>query len=57
MIKLVCPVCGRKLERKDKSFVCEASHCFDISKEGYVNLLHGKNKSGSLIWQTPEGFF
>lgn len=49
MIKLTCPVCGRKLEKKDKSFICEAAHCFDISKEGYVNLLHGKNKSGSLI--------
>ena len=49
MIKLICPVCGKRLERKDRSFVCEASHCFDISKEGYVNLLHGKNKSGSLI--------
>ncbi|MBQ6600245.1 MAG: methyltransferase domain-containing protein [Clostridia bacterium] len=49
MIKLICPVCGRKLEKKDRSFVCEASHCFDISKEGYVNLLHGKHKSGSLI--------
>lgn len=49
MIKLICPVCAKKLERKERSFICEAAHCFDISKEGYVNLLHGKNKSGSLI--------
>lgn len=49
MIKLICPVCGKGLEKKDRSFVCESRHCFDISKEGYVNLLHGKNKSGSLI--------
>lgn len=49
MIKLICPVCGKSLQQKDRSFVCENRHCFDISKEGYVNLLHGKNKSGSLI--------
>ena len=49
MIKLICPVCGKALSQKDRSFVCENRHCFDISKEGYVNLLHGKNKSGSLI--------
>ncbi len=49
MIKLVCPVCGNRLEKQNKSYICEASHCFDISKEGYVNLLHAKNKSGSLI--------
>ena len=49
MIKLKCPVCGKSLEKQGRSYVCENSHCFDISKEGYVNLLHGKNKSGSLI--------
>lgn len=49
MINPICPVCSGKLEQHDRSFRCENSHCFDISKEGYVNLLHGKNKSGSLI--------
>lgn len=49
MIKLICPVCGKSLKKNDRSFMCEKKHCFDISKEGYVNLLHGKNKSGSLI--------
>lgn len=49
MIKLICPICSEKLTKENRSFICKNSHCFDISKEGYVNLLHGKNKSGSLI--------
>ena len=49
MIKPICPVCGEKLIKENRSYRCENNHCFDISKEGYVNLLSGKNKSGSLI--------
>lgn len=49
MIELICPVCSEKLTKENKSFLCKSRHCFDISKEGYINLLHGKNKSGSLI--------
>lgn len=43
---LICPVCGDKLIKKGKSFFCENGHCFDIAKEGYLNLLTG-SKSGS----------
>lgn len=49
MIKAICPVCKSELKKDAHSYRCENSHCFDISKEGYVNLLYGKNKSGSLI--------
>lgn len=49
MLSPLCPVCNKKLLRDSSSYRCENGHCFDISKEGYVNLLHGKNKSGSLI--------
>lgn len=49
MLELICPVCRKKLFTENRSFRCENGHCFDLSKEGYVNLLHGKNKSGSLI--------
>lgn len=33
------------MEERNKSLVCEAGHCFDIAKSGYVNLLpvSGKN--------------
>ncbi len=49
MIRPICPVCKQILIKQDRSYRCESGHCFDISKEGYVNLLYGKNKSGSLI--------
>ncbi|MGN0447119.1 MAG: putative RNA methyltransferase [Acutalibacteraceae bacterium] len=46
---LICPVCGKKLYKENRSFFCENRHCFDMAKEGYVNLLTGKHKSGELI--------
>lgn len=46
---LVCPVCGSLLQKSDKMYICENSHCFDVAKEGYVNLLTGKHKAGELI--------
>lgn len=49
MISPLCPVCDKALEKINNGYRCENNHCFDISKEGYVNLLHGKRKSGSLI--------
>lgn len=49
MIDLICPICKNKLVKNGKAYYCESSHCFDIGKQGYVNLLYGKNKNGSLI--------
>lgn len=45
MTVFMCPLCGKKLVRQDKSLVCETGHCFDVAKSGYVNLLPvgGKN--------------
>ncbi|HFE38546.1 MAG TPA: methyltransferase domain-containing protein, partial [Gammaproteobacteria bacterium] len=40
----ICPVCQAALTRVDKTFVCENRHCFDIAKEGYVNLLPVQKK-------------
>lgn len=49
---LICPVCGRKLNRENNAYVCADRHSFDISKSGYVNLLppsgrgrHGDDKT------------
>ena len=46
-----CPVCKRQLFRQASSYVCAAGHSFDISRQGYVNLLsrpggdnHGDNR-------------
>ncbi len=40
-----CPVCDQRLELTDKSFVCDKLHTYDISKEGYVNLLLANQKN------------
>lgn len=36
---LICPNCGENLSYTETRFVCPRNHCFDIAKEGYVNLL------------------
>ena len=46
---LICPVCGNKLAKNERMYICEKSHSFDTAKEGYVNLLAGKHKAGELI--------
>lgn len=53
MTKLICPKCKEPLELSDRSFICKNRHCYDIAKEGYVNLL-SSNKSGSLIGDNRE---
>ncbi|MBQ9859593.1 MAG: methyltransferase domain-containing protein [Clostridia bacterium] len=35
----VCPQCKRALIREESLYRCSAGHCFDMAKEGYVNLL------------------
>lgn len=34
-----CPLCQDKLLLVEKTWKCTANHCFDVAKEGYVNLL------------------
>ncbi len=43
-IKLICPVCGNKLNALEKSLVCKKNHSFDIARQGYINLLPVQNK-------------
>ena len=47
---LKCPLCGSKLNRCEKQLVCVKGHSYDISSEGYANLLPpgraGNSKSG-----------
>lgn len=47
----LCPVCNQLLTENENSLKCHSNHCFDKSKNGYVNLLitggkkgHGDNK-------------
>lgn len=50
MTEFICPVCGKILDKNEKSYVCESRHSFDISRKGTVNLLlsqksrHGDDK-------------
>jgi 23S rRNA (guanine745-N1)-methyltransferase len=39
-----CPVCQLALDKRENQFVCDAGHAFDISREGYVNLLLAHHK-------------
>ena len=39
-----CPICGAPLEREEKSYICPKRHCYDVAKEGYVNLLPANKK-------------
>lgn len=45
MSDFICPVCKEKLNKDDKSYGCSSGHCFDISKDGYVNLLMSQQSS------------
>lgn len=51
---LSCPVCKARLIKNGNSYKCENNHCFDIAKEGYVNLLSGSHKQGELIGDSKE---
>lgn len=37
-----CPKCKHKLIKVNNSFVCDNKHCFDIARQGYVNLVLSK---------------
>lgn len=45
---LVCPKCGENLVTGENSLVCKNNHCYDIAKEGYVNLLLANMKKTKM---------
>lgn len=45
MPELTCPVCGQTLQRADKTMRCASGHCYDIARQGYVNLLRSTQSS------------
>ncbi len=50
---LVCPVCSQELILENRIYTCANNHCFDVAKEGYVNLLLS-NKSGETTGDNKE---
>ena len=46
-MNILCPVCKKKLQKTGNSYQCENRHCFDLAKEGYLNLnLHNSQNTG-----------
>lgn len=41
MIRPLCPVCAKELSSQ---WCCENGHCFDVARQGYVNLLTVQQK-------------
>jgi 23S rRNA (guanine745-N1)-methyltransferase len=43
---LACSVrgCTRPLEPRDRTFVCDAGHSYDIARSGYINLLQPQDR-------------
>ena len=45
-IKFKCPVCGGTMAMEDhNSLICSNSHCFDLSRTGYLNLLASRGNA------------
>lgn len=40
-----CQVCKKGLKKADKMLACENNHCYDLAKQGYVNLLQTQKSS------------
>ena len=53
-MELICPICGHELNRDGKSLRCGSNHCFDVAKQGYVNLLAVQQKHSKNPGDTRE---
>lgn len=52
--KLICPICKNKLVQNGNAICCVKRHCFDIARQGYVNLLPVQNKKSLHPGDTKE---
>ena len=53
-MELLCPVCGEKLNKVDRAWLCPNRHSFDIARQGYVNLLTVQQKHSLNPGDTRE---
>jgi len=53
-MKLVCPICAQSLQREANTWRCVDGHCFDIARQGYVNLLPVQQKHSLQPGDTKE---
>lgn len=54
MPKLLCPLCGGELEKRERQLVCPRGHAFDVARQGYVNLLPVTQKHSLHPGDTKE---
>lgn len=43
-MEILCPICGAVLTQQAQTCRCAAGHCFDVARQGYVNLLPVQQK-------------
>ncbi|MBR3972482.1 MAG: methyltransferase domain-containing protein [Oscillospiraceae bacterium] len=53
-MELICPICGKALNRTEKEYRCEKKHSFDIARQGHVNLLVVQQKKSLHPGDTRE---
>jgi 23S rRNA (guanine745-N1)-methyltransferase len=51
---LICPICNAGLAKVDNVLKCPNSHSFDISREGYVNLLLPGQRRRKVLGDTKD---
>jgi 23S rRNA (guanine745-N1)-methyltransferase len=54
MFELICPLCRSALQTHDKTWLCMNGHAFDVSREGYVNLLPVQHKKSLSPGDTAD---
>ncbi len=50
----LCPTCGKKLTKQERTYVCANRHSFDIARQGYVNLLTAERRHSAAPGDTLE---
>lgn len=51
---VICPLCQAPLEQDSHSWRCPMGHCFDVAKQGYINLLTVQQKHSLHPGDTKE---
>ncbi|MDA9873294.1 hypothetical protein N9C25_03625, partial [Saprospiraceae bacterium] len=51
---LICPICQLPLKLSESTYRCKRHHSYDVSKEGYVNLLPVQNKNSKNPGDSKE---
>jgi 23S rRNA (guanine745-N1)-methyltransferase len=49
LVSVACPICSETLLRSGHSYTCQNRHTFDLSKEGYLSLLHGRSNYQQIV--------